>query len=133
MTTVTRWIDEKNSSLATVENLLDSEHPDEISENGNQYLNWKIQKMFDSDKTDTFYDRSITYNYYTFSVDQIPSGAETIDDGMYRKNGFVIVYLDSGKVRYIISRNTYAQTFLRKMLFYQSYPPGSCHRSTSAS
>lgn len=118
MTTVTRWIDEKNSSLATVENLLDSEHPDEISENGNQYLNWKIQKMFDSDKTDTFYDRSITYNYYTFSVDQIPSGAETIDDGMYRKNGFVIVYLDSGKVRYIISRNTYAQTFLRKMLFY---------------
>ena len=73
MTTVTRWIDEKNSSLATVENLLDSEHPDEISENGNQYLNWKIQKMFDSDKTDTFYDRSITYNYYTFSVDQIPS------------------------------------------------------------
>ena len=87
MTTVTRWIDEKNSSLATVENLFDSEHPDEISENGNQYLNWKIQKMFDSDKTDTFYDRSITYNYYTFSVDQIPSGAETIDDGMYRKNG----------------------------------------------
>ena len=115
---VTRWTDEKNTSMTEVEKLLDSEHPDEISESGSQYLNWEIKKMFVSDKTDTFYGRPITYNYYTFSVDQIPNGLESIDDGMYKKKGFVIVYLDAGKVRYIISRNAYAQTFLRKMLFY---------------
>lgn len=41
-----------------------------------------------------------------------------MDDGTYTKSGFVIPYFSSGRVRYIISRNTYAQTFLRKMLFY---------------
>lgn len=118
MITVTRWVDEKTTNLADIEKLLDSPHPDEIPESGTKYINWEINKVFDKDKRDVFYGREITYNYYTFSVDQIPGGEEITDDGTYTKRGFVIPYFSSGKVRYIISKNTYAQTLLRKMLFY---------------
>ena len=118
MITVTRWVDEKTTNLAEIEKLFDSEHPDEIPENGTKYINWKIEKVFDKDKKAVFYGRQITYNYYTFSVDQIPGCEEVLDDGTYTKRGFVIPYFSAGKVRYIISKNTYAQTLLRKMLFY---------------
>ena len=118
MITVTRWVDEKATNLAEIEKLLDSEHPDEISELGTKYINWKISKIFHEDRISIFYGRKITYNYYTFSVDQIPGGEENWDDGTYTKRGFVIPYSSAGKVRYIISKNTYAQTLLRKMLFY---------------
>lgn len=118
MTVVTRWVDEKTTNLAEIEKLLNKEHPDEIPENGTKYVNWEIKKVFDEDKTAVFYGRQITYNYYTFSVDQIPGYEEILDDGTYTKRGFVIPYLSAGKVRYIISKNSYAQTLLRKMLFY---------------
>lgn len=118
MITVTRWVDEKNTDLAEIEKLLDSDHPDETPETGTRYINWEIVRIFDKDKTAIFYSRQITYNYYTFSVDQIPGCEEISDDGTYTKRGFVIPYSSAGKVRYIISKNTYAQTLLRKMLFY---------------
>lgn len=118
MITVTRWVDEKTTNLEDIEKLLDSPHPNEVPESGTKYINWEIQKVFDKDKKDVFYGREITYNYYTFSVDQIPGGEEISDDGTYTKRGFVIPYFSAGKVRYIISKNTYAQTLLRKMLFY---------------
>lgn len=118
MITVTRWVDEKTSSLEDIEKLLDSPHQDEMAESGTKYINWKIEKVFDKDKKDIFYGREIIYNYYTFSVNQIPRGKEVSDDGIYTKKGFVIPYFSAGKVCYIISKNTYAQTLLRKMLFY---------------
>ncbi len=116
--TVTRWVDEKNTDLAEIERLFSLMHPDEMPENGTKYVNWEINKVFDSDRNAMFYGRQIVYNCYTFSVDQIPNGEEVSDDGTYTKKGFVIPYLNSGKIRYIISKNTYAQTLLRKMLFY---------------
>lgn len=118
MTAVTRWVDEKNQALADIEMLLNKEHPDEIPETGTKYINWEIKKVFDKDKVAVFYGRQITYNYYTFSVDQIPGCEEILDDGTYTKRGFVIPYFSAGKVRYIIDKNTHAQTLLRKMLFY---------------
>ena len=105
MITVTRWVDEKTTNLEDIEKLLDSPHPNEVPESGTKYINWEIQKVFDKDKKDVFYGREITYNYYTFSVDQIPGGEEISDDGTYTKRGFVIPYFSAGKVRYIISKN----------------------------
>lgn len=118
MTAVTRWVDEKTTDLADIEMLLDREHPDEIPETGTKYMNWEINKIFDEDKVAVFYGRQVMYNFYTFSVDQIPGCEEILDDGTYTKRGFVIPYFSAGKVRYIIDKNTYAQTLLRKMLFY---------------
>lgn len=118
MIAVTRWVDEKATSLADIEMLLDKRHPDEIPENGTKYINWEIEKAFSKDRTAVFYGRQIIYNYYMFSVDQIPGCEEILDDGTYTKRGFVIPYLSAGKVRYIIDKNSYAQTLLRKMLFY---------------
>ena len=83
MITVTRWVDEKTTNLEDIEKLLDSPHPNEVPESGTKYINWEIQKVFDKDKKDVFYGREITYNYYTFSVDQIPGGEEISDDGTY--------------------------------------------------
>ena len=118
MYTFTRWLDNKLFTLEEVEKLLIMDHPDDIPGSGAQYLNWKIVKVFPENKSGMFNGRQITYNYYSFSVDQIPGGSEPMDDGTYTKSGFVIPYFSSGRVRYIISRNTYAQTFLRKMLFF---------------
>ena len=98
MITVTRWVDEKTTNLEDIEKLLDSPHPNEVPESGTKYINWEIQKVFDKDKKDVFYGREITYNYYTFSVDQIPGGEEISDDGTYTKRGFVIPYFSAGKV-----------------------------------
>lgn len=118
MHTFTRWQDNKVFTLEEVDDLLTKDHPDERSSSGSQYLNWRITKEFSENKSGIFNGRQITYNYYSFSVDQIPIGSEPMDDGTYTKSGFIIPYLSSGRIRYIISRNTYALTLLRKMLFY---------------
>ena len=111
-------MDEKTTDLGEVIRLMSVDHPDETPENGTQYINWKIEKKFETNKECILNGRTIQYNYFTYSVDQIPGGAVSYDDGTYTKSGFVIPYSSAGKVRYIISRNTYAQTFLRKMLGY---------------
>ena len=118
MQAVTRWIDKKASTLEEVEKLLLKEHYDETPETGYKYINWKIEKEFSENITAVFNGRVIQYNLYKYSVDQIPSDVEDLGDGTYTKRGFVIPYSSSGEIRYIISRNTYAQTLLRKMLFY---------------
>ena len=118
MIAITRWVDEKTNNLLDIEKLLDKAHPDETPENGTKYINWNIKKIFAENKKAVFYGREVIYNYYTFTVDQIPGSEDVLDDGTYTKRGFVIPYFTAGKVRYIISKNTYAQTLLRKMLFY---------------
>lgn len=118
MQIVTRWTDEVNVDLKDIETLLLKNHPDETPENGAKYLNWKIEKIFKENKKIVLNGRTVTYNYFTYSVDQIPGGIEDLEDGTYTKTGFLIPYSNGGKIRYIISRNSYAQTLLRKMLFY---------------
>lgn len=118
MQIVTRWTDEANTDFNKIETLLLQKHSDEVPENGAKYLNWKIEKIFEENKDIVLNGRTVTYNYYTYSVDQIPGGTEDLEDGTYTKTGFLIPYSSNGKIRYIISRNSYAQTYLRKMLFY---------------
>lgn len=118
MQIVTRWVDEKTTDFNEVDRLLMSDHPDETPEIGAQYKNWQIDKVFPEHKRAVFNGREVVYNYYSYSVDQIPGGTESYDDETYTKRGFIIPYSSGGKIRYIISRNTYAQTFIRKMLFY---------------
>lgn len=118
MPIVTRWMDEKTTDIDEAIRLMTADHPDETPENGTQYINWKIEKKFGSNKECVMNGRTVQYNYIAYSVDQIPSGADPSDDATYTKSGFVIPYASAGKVRYIISRNAYAQTHLRKMLGY---------------
>ena len=119
MQIVTRWTDEVNTDLNKVEEFLLAKHYDEMPESGTKYLNWTIKKIFTENKEIVLNGREVQYNYYVYSVDQIPGGIEDLEDGTYTKTGFLIPYCSSGKIRYLISRNTYAQTLLRKMLFYR--------------
>lgn len=116
--TTTRWSDEKNTDLAHVESLLLSQHPDDRSETSTSYINWVIEKQFPSNLKIQLNGKDIEFNFYSFSVDRVPAGAMDDDDLTVRRTGFVIPYVHSGKVRYIIDRNSDAQTLLRKMLFY---------------
>ncbi len=115
---ITRWSDETQNSLADIENLLLAVHPDESSDTSMGYANWDIRKDFDTNKKGKFNGKEIEYNFFTYSVDQIPVGAEATDDSVTKRTGFMLVYQASGKVCYVIDRNSGAKTLIRKMLFY---------------
>lgn len=115
---ITRWTDDTSTNLKEVETKLLSIHNDEQSDTSTGYANWLIQKQFSESKSETLNGKIVKYNLYTFSVDQIPAGAEIDDDSVTKKTGFIIPYEINGKVRYIIDRNSGALTLLRKMLFY---------------
>lgn len=115
---LTRWTDETNTSLNNIEHKLLMPHPDEQSDTATGYVNWHIQKMFSTNKNEVFNGKTVKYNLYTFSVEQIPVGVERDDDSVTQKNGFIIPYEINGKVKYIINRNSGTLTLIRKMLFY---------------
>ena len=115
---ITRWTDETGTTIQEVEEKLLTVHSDEQSDTSTGYINWTIEKQFSQNKKDTFNGKNVEYNLFTFSVDQIPVGVEIDDDSVIKKTGFLIVYVISDKVRYIINRNSGAMTLIRKMLFY---------------
>lgn len=115
---ITRWTDETETTIQEVEKKLLSTHRDEQSDTSTGYINWYIEKQFSENKKGTFNGKNIEYNLFTFSVDQIPVGVEIDDDTVTKRTGFLIVYVVSDKVRYIINRNSGAMTLIRKMLFY---------------
>lgn len=115
---LTRWTDETDTSIKEIEHKFLSTHYDEQSDTSTGYVNWDIQKRFTENKEGVFNGKTIKYNLYTFSVDQIPVGVERDDDSVTKKTGFIIPYEINGKVRYIIDRNSGALTLIRKMLFY---------------
>lgn len=116
--TATRWLDEKNHTLDFVENQLLAHHPDEGGTGSANYANWDIQKAFPENQAITLNGKEIKYNYYTYSVEQTLVGAQYDEDEAIKKTGFLIPYVSNDRLRYIISRNSGAQTILRKMLFY---------------
>lgn len=118
MFTTTRWTDEKNDSLSTIDSLLMTKHPDEVSTDTASYLNWSIEKQFSETQKVKLNGKTIEYNLYTFSVDRVPGGMLAEDDMTVKRAGFILAYLSAGKVRYIIDRNSDALTLLRKMLGY---------------
>lgn len=113
--TTTRWSDEVNTDISHIESILLSDHPDELSDTSISYINWKIEKKFEDNLKMILNGREVEFNYYSFSVDKVPSG---MPDDTVRRTGFIIPYCSLGKIRYIIDRNSDAQTLLRKMLFY---------------
>lgn len=116
--TTTRWTDNKNTDLKEIESLLLDRHPDERSDVSASYINWSIDKAFPENKKVHLNGRDIEYNFYKFSVDFVPGGMLEDDDMIMHRTGFIIPYLSAGKIRYIIDRNSDAQTLLRKMLRY---------------
>lgn len=115
---ITKWTDETKTTIQEVEEKLMSVHNDEQSTTSTGYINWVIEKQFPQNKKDIFNGKNIEYNLFTFSVNQIPVGVEIDDDSVTEKTGFLIVYVVSDKVKYIINRNSGAMTLIRKMLFY---------------
>lgn len=115
---ITRWTNETEANLEQVEKLLLSVHKDEQSDTSTGYVNWSIEKQFSNNKMETFNGKTVTYNLFTFSVDQIPAGFGLDDDSVLKKTGFIIPYEINGKVKYIIDKNSGALTLIRKMLFY---------------
>lgn len=115
---ITRWTDETETNLNEVEKKLLLIHNDEQPDSSTGYANWVIQKKFCENKEETLNGKTVKYNLYTFSVDQIPAGVAIDDDSVTKKTGFIIPYEINGKVRYIIDRNSGALTLIRKMLFY---------------
>ncbi len=115
---ITRWSDETSRTLEDIEKLLISDHPDENSDTSMGYANWNISKNYENNKTGTFNGKEIKYNFYTYSVEQIPVGVVPTDDSVTKRTGFILVYQISGKVCYVTDRNSGAMTLIRKMLFY---------------
>lgn len=115
--TSTRWLDNIATNLSDVDALLLGTHLDDTSTSALSYVNWHIEKAFSENKSIVLNGKTIQYNYYSFSFDQITTGSLPEEDTI-KKTGFVIPYLLNGKVRYIISRNSGALTILRKLLSY---------------
>lgn len=115
---ITRWTDETGASLEQIESILLSVHNDEQSDTATGYVNWIINKQFTNNKTEVLNGKTVKYNLFTFSVDQIPAGMGVDDDSVSKKTGIIIPYEINGKVKYIIDKNSGALTLIRKMLFY---------------
>lgn len=117
---ITRWEDETGITLDEVEKKLLEKHVDDISDNTIRYINWSIEKKLQNKKIEKYNGKEVDYKLFEYSVDLIPVGVEEIDDdNVSAKTGFVIVYsVNKGKVRYVINRNSGAQSLLRKMLSY---------------
>lgn len=115
---ITKWEDETGVDLKKIEDTLLSVHQDEQSVTSTGYINWLIEKQFPDDKIEIFNGRTVKYNLFTFSVDQVPVGLRLDDDSVSKKTGFIIPYEINGKVKYIIDKNSGAMALIRKMLFY---------------
>ena len=113
--TTTRWTDQVNTDISHIEKILLSNHPDELSDTSISYINWRIEKKAQDNLKIVLNGKEVEFNYYSFAVDKVPSG---MPDDTVRRTGFIIPYSSAGKIRYIIDRNSDAQTLLRKMLFY---------------
>lgn len=116
MITITRWRDVRRFSMTEVEQVLCSEHSDETDDKYSNYIRWSIKKEFPENKKSFFNGNEVEYNYYTFSVVQVPKDS-SIEDGV-KKEGFLIVFLVNGNIKYIINKNSDAQHILRKLLKY---------------
>ena len=113
--TTTNWIDEKNTNFDEVRSRLLSAHSNDLSETSLNYINWRVEQVFDVDKEDTFNGKIVKYNYFSYSFEQFTGG---IEDDIVKKTGFIIVYFYQDKIRYIVNKNSGALTLLRKLLSY---------------
>ena len=111
----TSWVDEKTTDLAEVERLLLSPHNDEHSKTSLSYINWNVTKRLEQNKRMVFNGKETEFNCFHYSFEQFSVGME---DDTVKKEGYIIPYLNNGKIRYIVTRNTGAKTMLRKLLAY---------------
>lgn len=115
--TTTRYIDLTNTSLNNVDEILCSEHPDEVKADGISYVNFKVTKPKCSEKI-RIANHDVEYKFYRYSYDQVPQGADLDDSLNPHQSGWIIAYVDNKKIHYIINRYSLAQFVLRKFLKY---------------
>lgn len=111
----TMWVDNKTFDFQTIKQQLLSHHDDDVSEVSLNYINWSVEQALQEDITDTFNGKETVFNAFRFAYDQFSAGME---DDVVRKEGWIIAYIYSGKIRYIVTRNSGAKTMLRKLLGY---------------
>ena len=114
----TRWEDTTGNTLDEIIEKLSS-----IPENNNdnactRYLDWEVDKIFESNINIELSGQKIEYNAFKFSFTYVPVGYQKDDDVSSIKTGFIIVYKSKGKIRYIIDKNSDALSMLRKKLSY---------------
>nr|WP_294490585.1 hypothetical protein [uncultured Anaerosporobacter sp.] len=114
----TRWTDCETNTLDRIIENITKVPKDDLVEDSTSYTNWTIKKVFDQNPQINLNNRKISYNFITYSYNQISPGTQPIEDRSVRKDGFVIVYSNGNCVSYIISRNSDGLKILRKMLNY---------------
>lgn len=112
-----RWLDEKNNSLEEINKILTRKRNDEKDEEGSstKYVEWNIENTVNGKIRSG--DKDIEYKSYNYSV-QIENKDSSKSGDAVQYTGKIIAYLLDDKVRYIISKNTGAQTLLRQALGY---------------
>ncbi|MFU0831680.1 MAG: hypothetical protein ACFWUC_01910 [Oscillospiraceae bacterium] len=110
----TRWADLETDDInEAIKLILKPKQPDK------SYNNWDIKKKFEENQSILLNGKKITFNYISYSYDYIlSSDNSSIEDMIRRQDGFIIVYDNGVKINYIISKNSGALTFMRKLLGY---------------
>ncbi|WP_322923599.1 hypothetical protein [Paenibacillus campi] len=119
MSVTTRWVDTTENTLdGILEKFLESTE-DTLYEDKISYINIQVQKKFDNNIFFEFKNRRIEYNVIEYTYDSISPGEGQIEDRKTSSSGLVIVYSNSGKVNYIINKNSNALTELRWLIGYK--------------
>lgn len=117
----TRWIN-NNNSIATVDDAISkifSKNEQSITarnEGGIDFHEITVNKVFEETQCGTYLDSTIRFNGVQGSFEKTRAGERTDDSA--KINFFVIVYQveSSGKIYFIINRNTDARRILRSFL-----------------
>lgn len=115
----TRWVDREITSLDEALELIKigKQALSEEENDTSTYKNCATKIKYDNNQTIVLNGRDISYNFVTFSVDQITPGPQPEIDRTRQIEGFVILYFN-GTVNYIINRNSDAQRILRRIMGY---------------
>ena len=112
----TRWKDSYTTAIDAAIDLLTDAVENDDKYSGIRRENWKVNKVFEANKSITLFDNKLIYNVIRFSYDKITSyGA---DNNIIPQNGRIIVYSNNHSLYYIIDKNSDAKQVLRKLLSY---------------
>lgn len=109
----TRWVDKTENNFEEIISRILNFQENKESSFGDK--NFKFEKIFSENKFVIIGDKNIIFNKINFSYDTIIEGEQPEEDRITLKKGFIIVYSTGSNTNYIISKNSDAKSFLRKI------------------